>query len=118
MKNQACIELRDLEVQTHIGTYGPNDTVPEKHSLDLSLQISSQHVLIAQDGMAHVFDYDPLVAEIDRLAGDGHYETHDRRSLCRLFRSDVFGNLSAQISSAQRFRLAGREAVRRCTVLG
>ena len=78
MKNQACIELRDLEVQTHIGTYGPNDTVPEKHSLDLSLQISSQNVLIAQDGMAHVFDYDPLVAEIDRLAGDGHYETQER----------------------------------------
>ena len=78
MKNQACIELRDLEVQTHIGTYGPNDTVPEKHSLDLSLQISSQHVLIAQDGMAHVFDYDPLVSEIDRLAGDGHYETQER----------------------------------------
>jgi dihydroneopterin aldolase len=35
-------------------------------------------VLIAQDGMAHVFDYDPLVAEIDRLAADGHYETQER----------------------------------------
>jgi dihydroneopterin aldolase len=25
-----------------------------------------------------VFDYDPLVVEIDRLAADGHYETQER----------------------------------------
>ncbi len=28
--------------------------------------------------MAHVFDYDPLILEIDRLAADGHYETQER----------------------------------------
>ena len=28
--------------------------------------------------MEHVFDYDPLVIEINRLAGDGHYETQER----------------------------------------
>jgi dihydroneopterin aldolase len=28
--------------------------------------------------MAHVFDYDPLITEIDRLAADGHYETQER----------------------------------------
>jgi dihydroneopterin aldolase len=28
--------------------------------------------------MAHVFDYDPLILEIDRLSGDGHYETQER----------------------------------------
>ena len=28
--------------------------------------------------MENVFDYDPLVIEIDRLAGDGHYETQER----------------------------------------
>jgi dihydroneopterin aldolase len=28
--------------------------------------------------MAYVFDYDPLVLEIDRLAGDCHYETQER----------------------------------------
>ena len=28
--------------------------------------------------MAHVFDYDPLVAEIDRLARDCHYATQER----------------------------------------
>jgi dihydroneopterin aldolase len=27
--------------------------------------------------MKHVFDYDPLVAEIDRLARDGHYDTQE-----------------------------------------
>ena len=28
--------------------------------------------------MDHVFDYDPLIAEIDRLARDRHYETQER----------------------------------------
>jgi len=35
-------------------------------------------VVISEDGMAHVFDYDPLMTEIDRLAADGHYETQER----------------------------------------
>ncbi len=78
MKNQACVELCDLEIDTDIGTYGPNDTRPDKHLLNLILQIGSQNVLIAQDGMAYVFDYDPLIAEINRLAGDCHYETQER----------------------------------------
>jgi dihydroneopterin aldolase len=28
--------------------------------------------------MDQVFDYDPLVLEIDRLAANGHYETQER----------------------------------------
>jgi len=28
--------------------------------------------------MTQVFDYDPLILEIDRLAADGHYETQER----------------------------------------
>ena len=28
--------------------------------------------------MKNVFDYDPLIIEIDRLAGDCHYETQER----------------------------------------
>jgi dihydroneopterin aldolase len=28
--------------------------------------------------MANVFDYDPLIKEIDRIAEDGHYETQER----------------------------------------
>jgi len=69
------IELKDLHLATRIGTYAPGDTVPEYHALDLTLWIDPGLVLIAQDGMAHVFDYDPLVIEIERLAADGLYET-------------------------------------------
>jgi dihydroneopterin aldolase len=72
------IELKDFRLATHIGTYAPGDTVPEYHALDLTLWIHSDLVLIAQDGMAHVFDYDPLVIEIERLAADGLYETQER----------------------------------------
>lgn len=35
-------------------------------------------MLIPTDGMAHVFDYDPLLAEMQRLAHDGPYETRER----------------------------------------
>ena len=78
---QACsavVELRDLQLKTDIGTYSPEDTKPDFHLLDLTLGISVNQVIISQDGMAHVFDYDPLIAKIDRLAADGHYETQER----------------------------------------
>lgn len=78
MTNYSTIELRDLKLQTQIGTYGPNDVVPNAHLLDLTLRIPTDLVLIQTDGMHHVVDYDPLVAEIDRLAQDGHYETQER----------------------------------------
>ena len=78
MNTLAFIELRDLELNTQIGTYGPQDTKPDVHLLDLTLGIDPDKVLIATDAMAHVFDYDPLMAEIDRIAGDGHYETQER----------------------------------------
>ena len=74
----AVIELRDLQLTTDIGSYGPGDTRPDQHLLDLTLGVSVSQVLIAEDGMAHVFDYDPLMVEIDRLAADGHYETQER----------------------------------------
>jgi len=72
------IELKDFHLTTRIGTYAPGDTVPEYHALDLTLWIDPDLVLIAKDGMAHVFDYDPLVVEIERLAADGLYETQER----------------------------------------
>ena len=78
MKTNACIELRELELSTEIGTYGPGDIVPKKHLLDLTLWIDSKLVLISKDLMASVFDYDLLVNEIDQLANDGHYETQER----------------------------------------
>jgi len=74
----ASIELRDLKLQTAIGTYGPGVIIPKQHLLDLTLWIDATLVLISEDAMKNVFDYDPLVIEIDRLAGDGHYETQER----------------------------------------
>ncbi len=78
MTTTARIELKDLEIQTQIGTYAPGAVIPKKHLLDLTLWICPQLVLISEDVMQNVFDYDPLVVEIDRLAGDGHYETQER----------------------------------------
>jgi dihydroneopterin aldolase len=78
MNTNASIELKDLRLRTNIGTYQPGDTVPDAHLLDLTLWIDASLVLIKEDGMAYVFDYDPLVLEIDRLAGDCHYETQER----------------------------------------
>ncbi|MDR9426553.1 MAG: dihydroneopterin aldolase [Salibaculum sp.] len=77
MPQTAKIILTDLALPARIGTYGPGDTVPEAHLLDLTLWTDPALVLVAGDGMAHVFDYDPLVAEIDRLARDGHYATQE-----------------------------------------
>ncbi len=48
--NSAVIELRDLQLKTDIGTYGPSDTRPDLHILDLPLGISVDQVLIGQDG--------------------------------------------------------------------
>ena len=78
MTTNARIELRDLELSTEIGTYAPGDVIPQKHLLDLTLWIDSRLVLISKDLMESVFDYDPLVNEIDQLARDGHYETQER----------------------------------------
>jgi dihydroneopterin aldolase len=78
MTTTACIELRDLELSTDIGTYGPGYIIPKQHLLDLTLWIDSTLVLISTDLMVSVFDYDPLVVEIDSLARDCHYETQER----------------------------------------
>jgi len=74
----ASIELRDLKLQTQIGTYAPDAIIPREHLLDLTLWIDSKLVLISEDLMKHVFDYDPLIVEINRLAKDCHYETQER----------------------------------------
>jgi dihydroneopterin aldolase len=62
MKTRARVELRDLSLKTQIGTYGPDETRPDVHLLDLTLEIDTNLVLISSDAMAHVFDYDPLIA--------------------------------------------------------
>jgi len=78
MTSTACIELKDLRLNTQIGTYAPSATIPDQHLLNLTLWISTKLILISEDLMDQVFDYDPLVLEIDRLAANGHYETQER----------------------------------------
>lgn len=78
MTSTACIELKDLRLNTQIGTYAPGATIPDEHLLNLTLWINPKLILISEDLMDRVFDYDPLVLEIDRLADDGHYETQER----------------------------------------
>ena len=78
MTSTACIELKDLRLNTQIGTYGSGTIIPDEHLLNLTLWINPKLILISEDLMTQVFDYDPLILEIDRLAADGHYETQER----------------------------------------
>lgn len=78
MPCQSTVELKNLEIPVEIGTYGPDDTVPDSHLLDLTLTVDPALVLIDADGMDHVFDYDPLIAKILRLSRDGPYATQER----------------------------------------
>ncbi|PZO05010.1 MAG: hypothetical protein DCF28_04775 [Alphaproteobacteria bacterium] len=72
------IELRDLELTVSIGTYGPGDVVPDRHLLDLTLAIDPSLVMIPEDRMDAVFDYDPLIARIDEIARTTPFETQER----------------------------------------
>lgn len=73
----STIELRDMILPTQIGTYGPNDVMPDHHLLDLVLFVDASQVLIPKDDMVHVFDYDPMVAAIHGVAGAGHRATQE-----------------------------------------
>ena len=77
MTRQAKIELRDLHIPASIGTYGPDDVVPDAHVLDLDLTISPDLVTVPSDDMAHVFDYDPLIAQIAAIARSQRFETQE-----------------------------------------
>lgn len=82
MPSQSFIELKDLQIAVRIGTYGPDDVVPDAHLLDLTLTIAPHLVMIPRDEMALVFDYDPLIRHIDTLARAHHYETQERLMTC------------------------------------
>ena len=73
----STVELTGLELPVELGTYGPGDVVPDAHFLDLSLKIDASLVLVEADSMEKIFDYDPLVRDIENLARDGHYETQE-----------------------------------------
>jgi hypothetical protein len=65
LPSQSYVELKDPQIAVRIGTYGPDDLVPDAHLLDLSLTIAPHLVMIGLDEMAIVFDYDPLIRHID-----------------------------------------------------
>lgn len=75
---KAMVELRQLALSPSLGSYAANDTRPRTHLLDLTLTLDPSRVVIETDGMDRVFDYDPLLDAINRLAHDGHYETQER----------------------------------------
>jgi dihydroneopterin aldolase len=77
MTRIAKIELRGLHIEAAIGTYGPGDVVPDAHILDLTLTIAPDLVQVSADDMALVFDYDPLIAQINQIALDRKYETQE-----------------------------------------
>jgi len=78
MTLQAFIELHAIKIDTKIGTYALGVAQPKEHLLSLTLCIDPKLVLIDEDSMQNVFDYDPLLLEIQRLAADKHYETQER----------------------------------------
>ncbi|MDE8348526.1 MAG: dihydroneopterin aldolase [Acidocella sp.] len=77
MTRIAKVELRGLHIAASIGTYQPHDVVPEAHILDLTLIITPELVHIAADDMASVFDYDPLIAQIDVISRSQKFETQE-----------------------------------------
>ena len=77
MTRTAHVELRDLNIPSVIGTYGPDDVVPDAHILDLTLTIARELVDIAADDMALLFDYDPLVSKIVQIARGQKFETQE-----------------------------------------
>lgn len=77
MTCKTFIELKNLKLKTQIGFYAASDIVPNVHLLDMTLAVKSKYVLIAEDGMQSVFDYDPLIKAVERLASDCHYETQE-----------------------------------------
>ncbi len=115
MKSQAFIELRALKIDTKIGSYGPGAVHPREHILDLILGIDPKLVLIDEDAMHKVFDYDPLVAEIQRLAADGHYETQERlmtRIVCACAAHSEIISLEICLRKAPVFNDSGSLGVR------
>jgi dihydroneopterin aldolase len=82
MTLQAFIELQAIKLNTKIGTYPLGVAHPKEHLLSLVLNIDPTLVLIEEDSMQNVFDYDPLVLEIQRLAAHAYYETQERLITC------------------------------------
>ena len=75
---KAQVELTDLDLNIEIGTYTDGDVAPDRHTIDLTLEIKPSLVLIDKDQMNRVFDYDPLISKIQNLTEGRRYETQER----------------------------------------
>ncbi|MEL7218605.1 MAG: dihydroneopterin aldolase [Pseudomonadota bacterium] len=73
----AEIVLEGLELPLDLGTYGPTDLVPDAHLLDATLAIDPSLVLVDKDTMERIYDYDPVIAAIEALSSEYHYETQE-----------------------------------------
>ena len=77
MSLHSTIELTGVPIKAQIGIFTVDEPDLYEHMLDLTLEISPRLVLIQSDGMAQVFDYDPLLEHIHRVSQDRHYETQE-----------------------------------------
>lgn len=77
MTQHAQIRLNDLTLPCHIGTYGTDDIIPDAHILDMVLYLDKSWVVINDDQMDRVFDYDPLIRNLLHVAGAQKYETQE-----------------------------------------
>jgi dihydroneopterin aldolase len=75
---KSTIELFDFELDVVLGTYKDDEIVPDKHILDLTLSVKPSLVMIEEDQMDDLFDYDPLIKAINSLARKENYETQER----------------------------------------
>jgi dihydroneopterin aldolase len=73
----AQIEFHDLHLPCTIGHYAQGTIVPNTHVLDLLLNVTPELLQVDTDDMALVFDYDPLLAEINQIARAQHFTTQE-----------------------------------------
>lgn len=83
MPARAAVELVGLEIDLRPGPNGGDaprgaGEGPERNLLDMTLRLDPSLVLVPEDAMERVFDYDPVVAELRRIAAAEVYVTHER----------------------------------------
>lgn len=74
---RSTIEITSVPIKAHIGIFSDGSSDPYEHSLDLKLAVDPSLVLIDEDSMQHVFDYDRLLEEIHHISQHQHYETQE-----------------------------------------
>ena len=84
------IELKDFKLSVEIGTYAIGQVQPQYHLVDLIFEIDESFILINQDSMDKVFDYDPLIANLEKLSNQRHFHTQEKLlteivELCRTY---------------------------------